>query len=107
MKHVKRLLLILAAAFLVISTSHVLQAADEKIKVVGIVVKIEMASPDAKEAVATLKVKGKMLPITITDELTLKKFRIKKIQPGDEIRCLYKVEDGKNISTSFLRTAGC
>jgi hypothetical protein len=107
MRSMKIIHLVLAGAFLLAMIGRPLQAADDKIKVIGTVVKIEMASPDAKEATATLKVKGKMIPITIQDGLTLNKFKIKKIQPGDEIRCFYKVIDGKNVSTSFLKTAGC
>lgn len=103
----KALTLLLGGVFLTASFLQTVQAGDEKTKIIGTVVKIEMASPDAKEAVATLKSKGKLVLITITDELTLNKFRIKKIQPGDEIRCFYKVLDGKNVSSSFLRTAGC
>lgn len=99
--------LILAGAFLIGAFARPAGAADEKIKVVGTVVKIEMASPEAAEAIATLKVKGKMVPITISDKLTLSKFKNKKIQPGDEIRCFYKVVDDKNVSVSFLKTAGC
>lgn len=103
----KILTLMLGALFLTGSFLQTVQAGEEKLKIVGMVVKIELASPDAKEAVVTLKSKGKMIPFSITDELTLAKLRNKKIQPGDEIRCFYKVLDGKNVSSSFLRTAGC
>jgi hypothetical protein len=80
--------------------------AEGESKLIGTVVKIEVAE-DGKSAVATLKAKGQMTPITITDELTLNKFKIKKIKKGDEIRCLYKVDGDKNLSVSFKRTAGC
>jgi hypothetical protein len=52
-------------------------------------------------------VKGKKVPIFIKDSLTLKKFKTKKIRTDDEIRCKYKTIEGKNISSSILRTAGC
>ena len=47
------------------------------------------------------------MPVYVTDALTLKKFKIKKIRTDDEIKCKYKAVDGKNLSLSFLRTAGC
>lgn len=74
--------------------------------VVGYLIKVQTA-PDGKSATATLLVKGKKIDIFIKDELTLNKFRIKKIQNDDEIRCKYHSEDGKNLSDSFKRTAGC
>ncbi|MBI3564398.1 MAG: hypothetical protein HY079_04290 [Elusimicrobia bacterium] len=81
-------------------------APDAVVKVVGYLVKLEVAA-DGKSAVATLLVKGKKVPITVTDELTLKKFKVKKIRTDDEIKCSYKEIDGKNLSVSFLRAAGC
>ena len=76
------------------------------VKVVGYLVKIEVAA-DGKSAVATLLVKGKKVPIFISDALTLKKFKINKIRTDDEIKCSYKTVDGQNVSVSFLRAAGC
>ncbi len=75
---------------------------------VGVIKRIEVA-PDGKSANVILKMNkgGKDITIFIKDELTLNKFKIHKIQEGDEIRCRYDVEDGKNLSKSFLRTAGC
>ena len=80
--------------------------ASEVVTVVGYLIKIDVAA-DGKSAEATLLVKGKKTPIFISDALTLKKFKVKKIRTDDEIRCKYKVIDGKNVSVSFLRTAGC
>lgn len=76
------------------------------VTVTGYLIKIDVAE-DGKSAETVLLVKGKKVPISITDTLTLKKFKIKKIRTDDEIRCKYKTVEGKNISTSFLRTAGC
>ncbi|MBU1566502.1 MAG: hypothetical protein KJ630_12855 [Proteobacteria bacterium] len=45
--------------------------------------------------------------IVINDELTLDKFNDKRIVAGDEIRCKYDNESGKNISKRFQKTAGC
>lgn len=80
--------------------------AADAVKVVGYLIKIDVAA-DGKSAVATLLVKGKKIPIYVADELTLKKFKVKKIQTDDEIKCTYKEVDGKNLSVSFLRAAGC
>src|SRR5579859_8127003 len=97
---------ILVATLLMFGRVAPARADDAETKVVGPVVKIEMAA-DSKSAVATLRVKGQMVPIDVTDELTLNKFRIKKIQPGDEIRCIYSNGSGKNLSKTFRKTAGC
>lgn len=105
--------LILAALFAFAGALPSLALAAEKpaaeadvVKVVGYLIKIEVAA-DGKSAEATLLVKGKKIPIFISDALTLKKFKVNKIRTDDEIKCSYKTVDGKNLSTSFLRTAGC
>ncbi len=76
-------------------------------KMVGPVTKITLAA-DGKSAVAVLKdgKTGEPVSITITDDLTLDKFKDKRIQPGDEIRARFE-KDGKNTSKSFKKTAGC
>lgn len=76
------------------------------VKVTGYLIKIDVAA-DGKSAETVLLVKGKKVPIYITDALTLKKFKVKKIRTDDEIKCKYMTVDGKNISLSFLRAAGC
>jgi len=83
-------------------------ASAEEFKMVGAITKIEMAA-DGKSAVAVLKdtKSGTEVPILITDELTLDKFKDKRIVDGDEIRCRYDNESGKNLSKSFKKTAGC
>lgn len=80
----------------------------EEIKMIGTVSKITMAA-DKKSAVVILKdVKsGEEVSITVVDELTLDKFNDKRIVDGDEIRCKYDNEGGKNISKLFRKTAGC
>jgi len=76
-------------------------------KMIGPVTKITLAA-DGKSAVAVLKdgKSGEAVSITITDDLTLDKFKDKRIQPGDEIRARFE-KDGKNTSKSFKKTAGC
>ncbi len=80
----------------------------EEIKMIGTVSKITMAA-DKKSAVVILKdVKsGEEVSITVVDDLTLDKFNDKRIVDGDEIRCKYDNEGGKNISKLFRKTAGC
>jgi Cu/Ag efflux protein CusF len=82
--------------------------ADET-KMVGVINKIDISGPDAKTATATLKDNdsGKLVVVTINDDLTLDKLKDHRIVEGDEIRCKYEVKDGKNISTYFRKTAGC
>ena len=81
----------------------------EEGKLVGPITKITMAA-DGKSATAVLKDTKAGTPvtitITITDDLTLDKFKDKRIVEGDEIRARYE-KDGKNTSKSFKKTAGC
>lgn len=83
-------------------------ASAEELKMVGTITKIEMAA-DGKSATAVLKdtKSGESVTITITDDLTLDKFKDKRIVEGDEIRCKYDKENGKNSSRIFKKTAGC
>lgn len=79
----------------------------ETAKMVGPVTKITLAA-DGKSATAVLKdgKSGAAVTLTITDDLTLDKFKDKRIVVGDEIRTTYE-KDGKNTSKSFKKTAGC
>jgi len=91
-----------------ISFSVVQSASAEEIKITGVISKIELAA-DGKSAVATIKdnKSGNEIAITITDDLTLDKFKDKRIVDGDEIRTKYDNEGGKNTSKMFKKTAGC
>jgi hypothetical protein len=73
---------------------------------VGVIQKIEMKG---KEALVTLKDNktGKSVAVTVTDDLTLDKFKDKRIKEDDEIRCKYDNDGGKNASKLFRKTAGC
>jgi len=79
----------------------------DPVTIVGPVTKIELAK-DGKSAEATLKDNkgGALVPIYVTDDLTLDKFKDKRIQVGDEIRTRFDKGD-KNLSKSFKKTAGC
>ena len=99
-------ILIAAAAALALGAAPALRAEDKT--VVGPVTHIELA-PDGKSAVATLKDgnTGDEVKVTITDDLTLDKFKDKRIGEGDEVRARFDKSDGKNTSKSFKKTAGC
>ena len=90
----------------VLSLSGVASA--EEVKMVGVIGKIELAA-DGKSATATLKdnKSGETVDILVTDDLTLDKFKDKRIVEGDEIRCKFDKQDGKNASKIFKKTAGC
>lgn len=94
----------LAAAAL---TASPIASADD-VKMVGVITKIKMAG-DGKSAQAILKdgKSGEAVTINITDDLTLDKFKDKRIVEGDEIRAKYDNAGGKNESKSFKKTAGC
>jgi hypothetical protein len=89
------------------SATYSVNAFAEEGKTVGPVTKITLAA-DGKSAIAVLKdaKSGEAVSLTITDDLTLDKFKDKRIQPGDEIRARFD-KDGKNTSKSFKKTAGC
>jgi len=83
-------------------------AAAQDVTVVGPVTKIVLAA-DGNSAVATLKdgKSGNEVQLNVTDELTLDKFKDKRIVEGDEIRARFQSRDGQNASKSFRKTAGC
>ncbi|HET9577159.1 MAG TPA: hypothetical protein VFP44_04985 [Usitatibacter sp.] len=85
----------------------VTSARAEDTTIVAPVTRIELAA-DGKSAKATLKdEKSGEVTVTITDDLTLDKFKDKRIQEGDEIRARFDRKDGRNSSKSFKKTAGC
>lgn len=94
----------LAVAF-VLATATPAQAED---KLVGVVTKIEVAK-DGKSATATLKDNetAALVPITIQDDVTLRKFERSVIVVGDEIKCKFEVKGKRKVAKSFLKTAGC
>ena len=80
----------------------------QAVTIVGPVTKIQLA-PDGKSATAILKdnKSGDAVTINVTDDLTLDKFKDKRIVVGDEIRTRFEKKGGKNDSKSFKKTAGC
>jgi len=107
----KRFLIVfLLTAFAVAAVVSVpgVSSADE-IKLVGVITKIDISGPDAKTATATLKDNktGESVTVIVNDDLTLDKFKDHRIVVGDEIRLKYEVQDGKNVSKYFRKTAGC
>ena len=99
--------LLLAAALAFSTAAYVGNAAADEGKMVGPVTKITLAK-DGKSATAVLKdaKSGESATLTVTDDLTLDKFKDKRIVEGDEIRARWE-KDGKNTSKSFKKTAGC
>jgi len=100
---------ILVMALMLISSMAVVQSASaEELKMVGAITKIELAA-DGKSATAILKDSKTeaLVTISITDDLTLDKFKDKRIVEGDEIRTKYDTDGGKNLSKMFKKTAGC
>lgn len=90
-------------AVMVLSLASFAVAAEEKI--VGTVEKIEM---QGNSAIVTMKdnKSGKDIKVLVEDDLTLDKFKDKRISEGDEIRCKFDTSD-KNKSKLFRKTAGC
>jgi len=96
----------LSALIGVSSLAFVGAASADPATIVGTISKLKIA-PDGKSATAVLKdVKtGEAVTINISDDLTLDKFKDKRIVEGDEIRTRFEKSDGK--SKSFKKTAGC
>lgn len=107
MKKLVTAVLLVAAMF--VSTLAFVQSANaEELKMVGTIIKLEIAA-DGKSAAAVLKdskTEG-LVTITITDDLTLDKFKDKRIVEGDEIRTKYEKSGDTNTSKMFKKTAGC
>ncbi|NVN90804.1 MAG: hypothetical protein HXX11_09390 [Desulfuromonadales bacterium] len=99
---------ILLAVVIVSTLGLVASASAEEVKMVGEISNIKLAG-DGKSATAILKdtKSGESVTIEVTDDLTLDKFKDKRIVEGDEIRCRFEKEDGKNKSKIFKKTAGC
>ena len=83
-------------------------ASAEEVRMVGAITKIKVAA-DGKSATATLKDNktGGAVTLNVSDDLTLDKFKDKRIVEGDEIRAKFDNASGKNSSMSFKKTAGC
>lgn len=100
--------LLFAVAAAAVSVVPGAASADE-VKMVAVITKIDLSGPDAKTASVTLKDTKTDQPVTVivNDDLTLDKFKDHRIVVGDEIRLKYEVQDGKNVSKYFRKTAGC
>jgi hypothetical protein len=99
--------IIVSATLAMSSLAYVGNAVADEGKMLAPVTKITLAA-DGKSATAVLKdtKTGQPVTLTITDDLTLDKFKDKRIVEGDEIRARYE-KDGKNTSKSFKKAAGC
>ena len=90
------------------SLAVVRTASAEEVKMTGTISKIEL-SADGKSAITVLKdsKSEKSVTISVTDDLTLDKFKDKRIVEGDEIRTKFEKDGDKNTSKMFKKTAGC
>ena len=105
----KILSIVMVMALVLFSSLAVVRTADaEELKMTGIITKIEL-SADGKSAIAVIKDSNseKSATITVTDELTLDKFKDKRIVEGDEIRTKFEKSGDTNTSRMFKKTAGC
>jgi len=97
-------LLVIALAFMALAGP----ARGEEQKMIGVVAKVELRV-DGKSAIATVtdNKTGEEVKVLVTDDLTLEKFKDKRIVEGDEVRVKFEVKGGANASTYFRKTAGC
>ena len=101
--------LVMVMALMIFSSLAVVKTASaEELKMTGTITKIEL-SADGKSATAVIKDSKTeaAVTITVTDELTLDKFKDKRIVEGDEIRTKYDKSGDTNTSKMFKKTAGC
>ena len=101
--------IVIVMALMVFSSLTVVTTASaEEFKMTGTITKIELAA-DGKSATAVLKdSKSEVsVTVTVTDELTLDKFKDKRIVEGDEVRTKYEKSGDTNTSKMFKKTAGC
>jgi hypothetical protein len=96
------------AALLAVTAPFGNVALADQVTMVGVIKRIKLAD-DGKSAVVTLKNNkgGEIVTLQILDDLTLDKFKDHRIVEGDEIRAKYETQGDKNLSKSFLKTAGC
>lgn len=96
------------ALMLFSSLAVVRTASAEELKMTGTITKIEL-SADGSSATAVIKDSKSeaLVTITVKDELTLDKFKDKRIVEGDEIRTKYEKSGDTNTSKMFKKTAGC
>jgi hypothetical protein len=96
----KMMSVVLMAALLSISSL----ASAAELKLVGVIEKI-----DQQAAAATVILKdgksGNKVEVIVKDQLTLDKFKDKRIVVGDEVRVKY--DDANKESRLFRKTAGC
>lgn len=107
MKKILSIMMVMAL-MLFSSLAVVKTASAEELKMTGTISKIEL-SADGKSATTIIKdsKSDTSVTITVTDDLTLDKFKDKRIVEGDEIRTKYEKSGDKNISKMFKKTAGC
>ena len=107
MKKILSIVIVLALTAFA-SLAVVTNASAEEFKMTGTISKIDLAA-DGKAATVVLKDTKSEASVTVivSDELTLDKFKDKRIVEGDEIRTKYDSEGGKNTSKMFKKTAGC
>lgn len=93
------------AVGIMLATAGVARAEE---KMLGVVERINLAQ-DGNSAVAVLKdsKSGEARDIAVEDKVTLDKFKDHRIGVGDEIKCKYDPQGGKNLATYFKKAGGC
>ncbi len=96
--------IILLVVFSLIFSATVTSAFSED--VISIKGKVKTIDLNTKTVIITTQ-DGQDVTVVVEDEATLARFRDGRISEGDDVRVKYKIQDGKNISTSFKKAAGC
>ena len=91
-------------ALIIATLTCAYSASAEELKLVGPINKIEV-----KGNTALVEVKdnsnGKIVKLTVTDQLTVEKLGDKRIATGDEVRVKYESTTG--VTKLLRKTAGC
>lgn len=95
-------LVVAVVAVMIMAIGGIAGAAE--VKMVGTIQKIEVQGGEAAIVLKDSK-SGSEVKVTVKDELTMEKFKDKRIVEGDEVRVKY--DDGTGVVTIFRKTAGC
>lgn len=92
---------------LIVSLALVGSSVAAEVKLISTVAAVQISAAGDSAAVTLKDAAGKVVKVTVTDEVTLDKFKDKRIVEGDEVRVKYDDADGKNITKLLRKTAGC
>ena len=92
---------------LIVSLALVGSSMAAEVKLISTINAVQISAAGDSATVTLKDAAGKVVKVTVTDEVTLDKFKDKRIVEGDEVRVKYDDKDGKNVTKLLRKTAGC